>query len=136
LIAPAYGPSETKARVADGLVVTLTEETDYPFADGIRITVQPARAVAFPLYLRIPVWADGAEVSVAGGPVQRPAAGTLHILDRTWQPGDVVSLSLRPRVRTEPRANGAVFVRWGALYFSLRIGQAFKPIKVNEARRA
>jgi hypothetical protein len=136
LIAPAYGPSETKARVADGLAVTLTEETDYPFADGIRITVQPARAVAFPLYLRIPAWADGAEVSVAGGPVQRPAAGTLHKLDRTWQPGDVVNLSLHPRVRTEPRANGAVFVRWGALYFSLRIGQAFKPIKVNEARRA
>ncbi|MFZ5831486.1 MAG: hypothetical protein ACOY3P_15485 [Planctomycetota bacterium] len=136
LIAPVYGPSETKALVADGVEVTLLEETDFPFADGIRLTVQPARAAVFPLYFRIPTWAEAAEVTVAGSPAQLPAPGTLFKLERTWRPGDVVTLAFHPRVRTEARANGAVFVRWGALYFSLRIGQSFEAIKINEARRA
>jgi hypothetical protein len=136
LIAPVYGPSETMALVADGVEVTLLEETDFPFADGIRITVQPEQAVAFPLHLRIPAWAEAPEVAVAGGPIHHPPGGSLLKLERTWHPGDVVKLAFHPCVRTETRPNGAVFVRWGALYFSLRIGEAFEAVKINEPRRA
>ncbi|MDI9401737.1 MAG: glycoside hydrolase family 127 protein, partial [Verrucomicrobiota bacterium] len=51
-----YSASSTKARVGKGTLVTLKEETQYPFEETIRFTLQTVEPVSFPLYLRIPSW--------------------------------------------------------------------------------
>ena len=63
LVAAAYSPCEVRTRVRD-TVVHISEETDYPFRGTVRIKVDPASAVEFPLRLRIPGWAEGAAISV------------------------------------------------------------------------
>jgi uncharacterized protein len=128
LAAMAYGPSVVRARVADGAEVTIEETTDYPFDETIRLKVSTPRPVAFPLHLRIPGWADGASITVAGQTTPaRP--GQLAVVDRQWQSGDALVLTLPMRLRTENRYNSAVSVYRGPLVYSLRIGERFEQLK-------
>ena len=128
LAAVAYGPSVVTAKVAYGQAVTITEETNYPFEGSIRFTFDMEDSVEFPLYLRVPAWAEGAEVSVGGNSL-RPKAGSFFSIAREWQSGDVVQLTLPMKIRTETRYNDSVSVMRGPLYFSLKIGEHFKKLK-------
>jgi len=133
LAAMAYGPCRVEARVADGVPVTVTEETDYPFDGVIRLTVRLAKPARFPLSLRIPGWAAGAAVRV-GQDELRPAAGQMLRLERTWRDGDQVRLEFPMAIRLEERFNGAVAVRRGPLYFALRIGTEYERIRLESKR--
>jgi DUF1680 family protein len=57
LAAVLYAPSKVTARVGNGVQVTITENTGYPFTDEIEFTLAPERETAFPLTLRIPAGA-------------------------------------------------------------------------------
>ena len=135
LVAPAYGPCEVKAKVADGLEVDIREETAYPFSDQVRFVVNSSQPAVFPLYFRIPTWSDQAELSVSGeGQTRHPAKGEIFKVERQWHPGDVVTLDFHNQVRTETRLNNSVSIARGPLYFVLRIGEAFKPIQIPDDR--
>jgi hypothetical protein len=126
LVAATYGPCHLSAKVGDGDTIDITEETDYPFSDCIRFTIRADRPVSFPVYFRIPVWADHAELTVAGEPAHsRPQNGAFLKVERTWKSGDVVTLRFNFKVRCETRKNNAVAIAWGPLYFVLRIGESF-----------
>ena len=131
LVAALYGPCRLQAMVGEGSTVDITEETDYPFSDRIRFTIHNEHPVSFPIYFRIPSWANRAELSVSGelGP-RHPQRGTCFKLERVWKSGDVVTLCFNFKVRTETRRNNAVAVAWGPLYFVLRIGESFERITV------
>ena len=60
----AYGPSHLTAMVGNGANVTITESTNYPFEEQVRLTVNTGSPVAFPLKLRIPAWAQSPSVLV------------------------------------------------------------------------
>jgi hypothetical protein len=129
LAASLYGASEVKAKVGEGTEVTLVESTDYPFSDTIRIVVSAPKAVRFPLYLRIPAWCRGAEVTVNGNkvPASRVAPGYV-ILDRKWKKGDEVTLRLPMALsvhRWEKNKNSAS-VNYGPLTFSLLIPEKWE----------
>jgi len=130
LAAIAYGPSRVTAKVAGGIEAVVSEETDYPFDGRIRLTVEVRRPVSFPLHLRIPEWAEGASVE-AGGETMAPAAGSFAVLHREWGPGDVVTLTLPMRVRTETRYNNSISILRGPLVFSLKIGERFVPLQAH-----
>jgi DUF1680 family protein len=129
LAATLYAPSEVRAKVAEGAEVALTEETDYPFGDEIRLTVTCARPVEFPLYLRLPGWAQGSRVLVNGRPAgEGLAGGGFAVLRRTWRHGDQVRLEFAPRIEGVgwPTLRSAVSVRRGPLWFALRIGEKWQ----------
>ena len=65
LVAAVYAPCEVKT-VVRGVDVHIVEETEYPFRETIRLTVNPATPLSFPLHLRIPAWATGATIAVNG----------------------------------------------------------------------
>ena len=89
LAANLYAASEVTAKVGDGTVVTITQHTEYPSATRCILTLTAAKAVAFPLYLRIPGWCDTATVRVNGKPVAAQAdAGSYLVVNRTWKTGD------------------------------------------------
>jgi len=129
LAAVAYGPNRVTAKVGQaGDEVTVTQETDYPFAGPIRMTIRAAQPVAFPLHLRIPHWAGGAKLVVAGETLPTQS-GEFAVVNRTWKTGDVVELTLPRTLRTERRYNDAVSILRGPLYFSLRIGEKWTKLK-------
>jgi DUF1680 family protein len=118
LAATAYGPSEATARVGDDTTVTVVEETEYPFEDAVTVRTEADEPVSFPMYLRIPSWADDARLSLPSGETTDTMPGEYHVVERDWQPGDEVVLSMSPDVETERRHHGSVAVLRGPLVFS------------------
>lgn len=126
LCASLYAACDVKAKVADGVAVTIAEQTDYPFGDVVNLKIQPSKPTPFPLYLRIPRWCQGAWVEI-NGQKQAAQANPLSYLcvTRNWNPGDTVTLHLPMAlaVRTWAKNHDAVSVDYGPLTFSLDIGE-------------
>lgn len=138
LCAAMYAPSEVKVKVAGGAEVKIVEETEYPFADTLTLRIDAPNPVTFPLYLRLPGWADAAEIKINGKAVAfKPQSGAYVRLDQQWKPGDVITLRLPMSVRVEhwPANRDAVSVAYGPLDFSLDIKERpvpYTPEKYDE----
>jgi hypothetical protein len=126
LCAAIYSASEVSAKVGDGTTVQIVEDTLYPFDETLRFTVKPEKPVTFPLYFRVPGWCEGAELTINGKPAGAPVKhGQFACVDRRWQDGDTVALTLpmKVSVRTWERNHNSVSVDYGPLTFSLRIAE-------------
>ena len=129
LAAVLYAPSTVKAKVAEGAEVAVSEETFYPFDDQIQFTVSCDRPVEFPLYLRLPGWASKVRVLLNGRPHEGEFRGGRYaVLRRTWRHGDQVRLEFAPAIEVVawPSVRGAVSVRRGPLWYSLKIGEEWR----------
>lgn len=131
LAAIAFGPSKVTAKVADGVDATVTQTTDYPFDGTIEFTVDVPQPTAFPLYIRIPRWADDATIYVADADGHWTREGTFRAVRRTWKRGDKVRLEIPMKIRVEERYKGAVSILRGPLYYSLKIGEKRTKLKVH-----
>ncbi len=124
-----YAANETTARVADGREVKLSVSTNYPFEEQIRIVVQTTSDVRFPLYLRIPAWADGASVTINGKDVNTIVeSGKFVRIERQWQLGDEVVLTLPMNLSTRvwQKNKASVTVDYGPLTLSLLIDERYQ----------
>jgi DUF1680 family protein len=75
--------------------LTLDVTTDYPWNGKVKFVVRPEKETHFSLNLRIPGWCSGATSRVNDAPVREaPIVRGYLALDRTWKPGDVVTLDL------------------------------------------
>jgi len=129
LAATLYAPSEVRAKVAEGADISVAEETSYPFEDQVRLSLSCDRPVAFPLYLRLPGWAKTVRILLNGKPVEGDFAGGRYaMLRRTWCHGDQVRLEFDPPIElvSWPSRHGAVSVRRGPLWYSLKIGEQWQ----------
>ncbi|MCX6880364.1 MAG: glycoside hydrolase family 127 protein [Verrucomicrobia bacterium] len=131
LAAVAYGPCVVTAKVKGGHTVSIGVVTDYPFSDTIRMTIQTAKPVEFPLQLRIPAWALGATIQT--DTTLSPQPGTFATITRTWNNGDTVNLKLPMKIRIERRFNNSATVLRGPLVFALRIGESWQKFRGDDA---
>ncbi len=127
LAALAYAPC-TVSTTLHGKPVRLEVQTEYPFDDTIRVTVHVAEPLRFPLALRIPAWAEKAEVAV-GGEESEAKAGTFHRVEREWRDGTAVTLRLPMPVRVRRGYHESVSVERGPLVYALRVGADWKLLK-------
>jgi DUF1680 family protein len=128
LVAAAYSPCEVHTTVGR-TTVHLSEETDYPFREKIRIKVNPAAPIAFPLRLRIPAWANGATIHVNGKLQPSPVTGDFARIDRTWSSGDVVELHFPMAPRLLSGYNHSVSIERGPVVFSYPIGESWVKLR-------
>ena len=129
LCASLYAASEVKAKVADGTVASIVEETDYPFSDTVRLKLALPKAVRFPLYLRVPRWSGPPEVKINGKAAEVKAEPLSYlVVEREWSDGDTLSLRLpmQVAVRVWKKNKDAVSVDYGPLTFSLKIGERWQ----------
>ena len=124
LVAAAYSPSELRT-VLQGTALHVIEETEYPFRGTVRMTVNPAKRIAFPMRLRIPAWADGATVQINGKPEPPPAANSFARVERVWNAGDVVEIKFPLKPRASRWFNNSVALERGPLVFSYGIGESW-----------
>jgi hypothetical protein len=136
LAAAAWGPSEVQTTVRGGVEVKIVEQTEYPFRDTVTLAVTPSKAVAFPLLLRVPGWADGASISVNGSAESGVKAGTFHRIERTWTAGDKVALTFPMAARLSRWFNDSAAVERGPLVFALRIGTDWRQVTQGMKRPA
>jgi hypothetical protein len=89
-----YLPSEVTWRRGAG-DVTVIQETAYPEAELCTLRLRMDKASSFAVNLRIPAWAEGAEITVNGRKVSSaPEPGTWATVDREWKDGDRIELRL------------------------------------------
>jgi DUF1680 family protein len=72
----------------------LSIETDYPYAAGVTMTLQLPSAQTFTLNLRIPAWAQGANLLINGKERQPLEPGRFAAIRREWRLGDRIELEL------------------------------------------
>lgn len=128
LVGQAWAPCQVRTEVA-GTPVELEVETDYPFADTVRLTVRPQQPVELGLQLRIPAWAEGATVELDGD-TAHATPGSHHEVRRLWRPGDTLELRLPMSPRVERRPSSGVSIHRGPLMYALRIGEDWR--RINE----
>jgi len=65
----------------------------------MEVTVRPAQPSNFTFYLRIPGWADRAQVAVNGKAMTGAKPGQYLPISRQWSPGDVIRLQMEMPVQ-------------------------------------
>jgi Beta-L-arabinofuranosidase, GH127 len=123
----AYGPSQVTAKV--GPSVTMTQETDYPFNETIRLKLSTPSVVQFPLELRIPQWCASPRITVAGQPMQGVKPGSFCRIDRQWKNGDEVVINFPMELRATKDYLQTVTLERGPLIYSLQIKANKKVLK-------
>ncbi len=128
LAAVFYSDSEVKAKVADGTEVRIITQTHYPFDEQVSMKVSVAKPTTFPLYFRIPAWADKATVKINNQPVNvKAVAGQYVRIAGSWKNGDAIALSfpMKLQARTWEKNKGSVSINYGPLTYSLKIAENY-----------
>ena len=130
LIAVTYGPSKVKAVVGKGKEVTILEETDYPFKGDVSLTINTDKHVRFPVYLRLPGWAETVKIIYRDKIIEGKGGSTIKVEEK-WKDGDKIIIHFPLKLRYETRYKNAISILRGPLYFSLRIEKDYKSVKIN-----
>lgn len=93
-----YGPSEARFALADSTAVRIVQDTRYPYAGDIHLTIYTDQPARFALRLRIPEWARGATLAIDGMRADiELIPGDYAVIDRIWQRGTQLRLDLPMR---------------------------------------
>jgi hypothetical protein len=134
LAAVMYSPSEVTAKVGKDETVTIRSDTKYPFEGDVTFQIMEGGGT-FPLYFRVPLWIDGEMRAFVNDGIVRPAqAGKYLRIERLWQRGDTVSLTLERKLRTRKWEDNhnSVSVAYGPLTFSLKNDEKYVMVASGE----
>jgi hypothetical protein len=118
------------AKVGEGSFVRITEETDYPFEGKVVFKIKTDKKVEFPLYLRIPGWAEACSIEFKGEKMSAGAGETVALHEK-WEDGDTILLQIPFELRSERRYNNSVSLLRGPLYYSLRIEKDYSETEMS-----
>lgn len=123
LAATLYGASTVQAEVGpQRQTVRIQEETQYPFDEEIHFTIQCDKPILFPLSFRIPGWCTAPSFFFNERPLPLPAIRNgFALLNRTFHPGDKVTLVLPMRTALTYSVDDGIGVELGPLVYSLPI---------------
>lgn len=115
LLCAAMLPVEAQVTIKD-VPVTVTVDTEYPFKDTCRFTVNTADAIDFKLRLRVPAWVT--ELWVNGKSV---TVSDEIVLGERWKGTHTVDVRLKRVPVINERPNDLQTISYGPLVFSLPI---------------
>jgi len=126
-----YGACKADVKVGNGELIQIIETTDYPFEEKINLTIKTNKKVEFPLYLRVPSWAENSSIELNGKKLQiQPIAGKYIRVEREWKNGDKVTLNVPMKlsqsvwhVNQDSRS-----INYGPLTYSLRIEEDYRKV--------
>ena len=108
--------------------VRVTQETDFPTSDVVRLRVNADQPKRFKLHLRHPRWVAGElAVTLNGEPLELESKPSSYAtIDREWQDGDVVELRLPLKLRSEsmPDRENRVAAFYGPILLAGDMGTA------------
>jgi uncharacterized protein len=135
-----YDNAKLDWHLEDGTALQVVQKTNYPWDGDTEISVTPAKASEFSLFLRIPAWCDKAQVAVNGQAISGATAGQYLAVRRSWAAGDVVKLHLEmaPQIiEANPRVvddYGRAAVQRGPLVYCLEEVDQPEGVRLFDAR--
>jgi DUF1680 family protein len=141
-----YDNSELNWHLENGIGLKVAQKTNYPWDGNVEITVTPAEPSEFTFYLRIPGWADHAQVAVNAKGLTGATPGAYLPIRRRWSPGDTIQLRVEvmPQIiEANPRVaddTGRVAIQRGPLIYCLEEidqpgGISLSDVAVNPGRQ-
>ena len=130
-----YHSSELNWHLDGGAGLRLRQETEYPYGGVVDLTMMPAAAGEFSLFLRVPGWSLKTKIAVNGADAGEGKAGEYFEIRRTWKAGDRVHLQfdMSPRrVAANPLLRedyGKVAIERGPLVYCLEQADNAAPIE-------
>ena len=122
----SYAPCRMRFLSGD-VPVSIRVETAYPFGETVRVRVEAGRKKKFPLWFRVPEWAEGAVAQVDGEEYDL-TAGDLWKLEREWDGNDLTFVfPMKPRITRWHRQSAAVEV--GPLVMAFHPAEKWEKIK-------
>ncbi len=151
-----YSGNSLRTKLESGEMISVRQQTDYPWKGAIDLAVDEAPTSSFAIHLRIPGWCKKATWSLNGKMMvvnfQDLDKGYL-VINRKWKKGDHIQLNLDmpvTLVESNPlveETNGRVTVKRGPVVYCLesadlatgvkvrdivlQLGQAFKPVPMT-----
>ena len=128
IAAVIYAPSLITFKASEGNMVSINEETTYPFEDEIRFKISASADFNSPLYFRIPQWADTVTLRVNNA-VQKINAANQRLIriEHTWHNADKIVLKFSMKIKTQiwEKNQNSISVSRGPLTYSLKIGERY-----------
>ena len=128
LAAVVYAPSIVNAKVGDDTEISINNKTKYPFEDNLLFEFKMDKSDIFPIYFRIPSWAENSEILINGKKIKVTAQKGKYLrINRKWSNGDLVNLNLPKTlsVKTWEKNHSSVSLNYGPLTFSLKIKENY-----------
>ncbi len=120
----SVAPATLNAKI-NGVNVTCTLETGYPFRGSLKYKISAEKDVPFEFSIRIPACAK--EATVDG---QKAIPGTFYKIKKVWSKNETVinvSLTFKPEIVSRP--GGMVAVWCGPLLYSVQIKEKWEKVE-------
>ncbi len=130
-----YDRSEATLTVADGKLIKLSMDTDYPNAGEVLLSVDTAAPVQFTLRLRVPGWCNSFTLKLNGQTVNEELKHGYLSIKREWQKGDKVEFHLEMPVQVVVDTlgnSGRVAITRGPLVFAADQGYLQSKLLLDE----
>ena len=128
LAAVVYAPSIVHAKVGLDTDISIKNKTKYPFEDNLLFEFTMNKSDVFPVYFRIPFWAENPEILINGKKINVKAEKGKYLrVNRKWSNGDLVNLNLPKNLslRKWEKNHNSVSLNYGPLTFSLKIKENY-----------
>ena len=108
-----------------GRKVTVKQETAYPWAGAVRVSLDMKRSVRGQVRVRIPGWCKSYSLAVNGKVVEAPVEEGYAVISRRWRKGDSISLNMdmpATLVAADPRVKedeGCLALQRGPLVYCI-----------------
>jgi uncharacterized protein len=128
LAALSYAPCTIKTSLS-GIPVQIEVKTSYPFHETVQMVLSASHPVRFPLLLRVPGWAKGAQVRLGEGEPEAVEPGSFYRLDREWHRPTLLSMDVPMHLQFQKRYHESVSIERGPLVYALKIEEEWKQIR-------
>jgi DUF1680 family protein len=135
-----YDNSEMNWRLENGNGLRIVQKTLYPWEGAVQLTLIPAAAAEFTVYIRIPGWSARNKVLVNGKPIDGAKPGEYLPIRRIWADGDTIDLRfdmstqlLKANPAVDEDRNRVAFQRGPIVYCMEGLDQAEENRSVGNA---
>jgi len=125
IVVGAYAPSYLSTKIG-GKKVSIKLDTDYPFDGDLQFIVDSQ--TPFPLYLRIPGWAEGATLQVGSDTAKPVPPGQFTVVQLSSSITQI-RLVFPMKFRVSRAYNNAAVIERGPLVYALSMGEEYKELK-------
>ena len=134
-VAAMYSPCVVELIDKNNNPVTVIEDTNYPFSDEIKFTINCDKTTELDFSFRIPTWAKDAKITVKGHE-SSVAPGKFENISGEFSNGDEITLKLPMSITTQEWGENGISIERGPLVYSLPIKARIEIDKTEEKSTA
>ncbi|MDN4527399.1 beta-L-arabinofuranosidase domain-containing protein [Fictibacillus fluitans] len=129
----SYAPCQIQTEVGSGEQVSIKVETQYPFEQAVKITLNTSRSVLFPIKLRIPEWCTSSNITINSTSKCSTADPDGYVtITREWKNGDQILIEFPMQFSLVHRGDNAVGIQRGPLLYALKVEEHWRKRSGND----